>query len=635
MVECVGYISEIDHDKFLFHRGELLRADQLFGSHPLSDGNTSFTVYAPHAKSVHLTGDFCGWEDGLPMKRISEDGIFNVIASELTEGAMYKYLITSKTGQRLLKADPYAVCAELRPGTASKVYDLTGYEWQDKAWMRRRKMTRPLNNPINIYEMHLGSWMRKPNGSFHTYLEIAALLVPYLKEHAYTHVEMLPVMEHPYDGSWGYQTTGFFAATSRYGTPKALMAFIDACHQEGIGVIMDWVPCHFCRDAHGLAYFDGAPLYESDDPRQAINEQWGTNHFDVGRMEVRSFLLSNAYFWFEKYHVDGLRVDAVAFMLYHDYGRPSTGLSNASGGKENIEAVDFIRRMNQAISADFPGALMIAEESTTWPNVTAPVESGGLGFHLKWNMGWMNDTLKYFSLDYEQRSARHSLLTFSLMYAFSESFILPFSHDEVVHGKKSLIGRMPGDYVEKFENLKLLLCFQMTHPGKKLSFMGTELAHFIEWDYRRELDWFLLSYDRHRDFQWFTRTLNKLYLAEGALYKFDFSYAGFNWLECDNAAQSILIYERLGKIKRDTLTIVLNLQPHDYPVFRVGVSQSGEYELLLDSSERQFGGAHDRSMTSFLAEKIPWHGHNFSIQLPLFPLSCLILKKCKLKERSV
>lgn len=620
------YIKQLDIEKYIFHKGESFKSYEFFGCHRLNDGRYSFSVWAPNAKKVRLVGEFNRWQgEGYEMHRVSEHGIYNLILEEACEGQLYKYEIFSAKGKPLYKADPYAIEAELRPGTASKVATLPNYDWQDEAYMKRRRKTPPYKKPMNIYEMHMGSWMLKPDGSFHSYTELIDLLIPYLKSTHYTHVEFLPLMEHPFDGSWGYQTTGYFALTSRYGRPEDFMALVDALHQADIGVILDWVPVHYCRDAHGLSYFDGDNCYESAYKHIALNHQWGTNHFDFSRKEVWSFLISNAVFWFEKYHIDGLRVDAVAYMIYSDYGKP--GLDGVHGYTENPHAVAFVKKLNETIFSQFPNALMIAEESSAWPKLTHPIDKGGLGFNFKWNMGWMNDTLRYFSMDYEDRHHAHHLLNFSLMYAFNENYVLPFSHDEVVHGKKSLVDRMPGDYWQKFANLRVLLAYQMMHPGKKLSFMGTELAHFIEWNYKRELDWFLLDYESHNHFSKYVAKLNAFYLDEPALSEVDDSFKGFQWVDADNASQSVLIFERKGRLRKNDLLILLNLTPETYTHFEVGVKDNKAWTSCFNSDDLAYGGSGWAETAVYKPQKKKWHQRPYAISVKLPGLAAVVLKR--------
>lgn len=627
-----SHLEHYEMEKYLFHKGESYKSYEFFGAHRLDDQHYFFSVWAPNAKKVRIVGEFNDWNGiGYDMVKIDEGGIYNVILPNVKAGQLYKYEIFPQRGKPILKADPYAFTAELRPGTASKISEETNFEWRDQAWLKKRKRQKPYRKALNIYEMHMGSWMLKPNGLLHTYEEMAELLVPYLKENHYTHVEFLPLSEHPFDGSWGYQATGYFAPTSRYGTPEGLKTLINACHEADIGVILDWVPVHYCRDAHGLSYFDGNYCYESAYPGVAQNHQWGTNHFDFTRKEVWSFLISNAYYWFDQFHIDGLRVDAVAYMIYSDYGKP--GSDGVHGYTENKAAVAFVRKLNEVIFENFPNALMIAEESSAWPKVTHPVSEGGLGFNYKWNMGWMNDTLKYFSMEYEERKYHHQLLNFSLMYAFSENYILPFSHDEVVHGKKSLIGRMPGDYWQQFANLRVLMAYQMTHPGKKLSFMGTELAHFIEWNYKRELDWFLLKYEAHKQFKDYMTALNGLYVSEPALYEADDSFKGFQWLDADNADQCVLSYERKGKKRSDDLIVLINMTPKSYDKFFVGVKDAKAWEVKFNSDLPEYGGSGFMSATQYKPEKKKWQHRSYRLGVSLPGLSVVVLNKVKEGEK--
>ncbi len=627
-----SHLEHYEMEKYLFHKGESYKSYEFFGVHSLGDGKYSFSVWAPNAQRVRLVGEFNDWNGiGYDLVKISENGIYNVILSDAKAGQLYKYEIFPQKGKPILKADPYAFEAELRPGTASKIPEEKSFEWRDAQWLKQRKKQKPYRKPLNIYEMHMGSWMIKPSGLLHTYEEVASLLVPYLKENHYTHVEFLPLNEHPFDGSWGYQATGYFAPTSRYGSPDGLKYLINACHEANIGVILDWVPVHYCRDAHGLSYFDGNYCFESAYLSVAQNQQWGTNHFDFSRREVWSFLISNAIYWFDQFHVDGLRVDAVAYMIYSDYGKP--GSDGVHGYTENKSAVAFVKKLNEVVFERYPNVLMIAEESSAWPKLTHPVSEGGLGFNYKWNMGWMNDTLKYFALNYEDRKKQHQLLNFSLMYAFNENYILPFSHDEVVHGKKSLIGKMPGDYWQKFANLRVLMAYQMAHPGKKLNFMGNELAHFIEWNYKRELDWFLLKYEAHEQFKHYIKALNELYVSEPALYEIDDSFKGFQWLDADNAEQSVLSFERKGKKKKDDLIILINLSPKSYETFYIGVKEAKGWQVLFNSDEVQFGGAGFMKVPSCQWEKKKWQHRPYRLGVSLPGLSVVVLNKMKEGEK--
>ncbi|HQA58984.1 MAG TPA: 1,4-alpha-glucan branching protein GlgB, partial [Acetivibrio sp.] len=523
-----------DFDLHLFGEGNNHKIYEKLGAHPMTvDGieGTFFAVWAPCAKRVSVVGNFNQWDGRRhQMRSRGPSGVWELFIPGIGQGEIYKYEIKTPHNEIYVKADPYAFYSELRPNTASIVYDLNGYEWNDKDWMYERDHSNSFEKPMSIYEVHLGSWKRVSNdeNGFHTYRELADMLVEYVKDMGYTHIELLPIAEHPFDGSWGYQITGYYAATSRYGEPKDFMYFVDKCHQNGIGVIMDWVPAHFPKDGHGLARFDGTALYEHYDPRQGEHPDWGTHIFNYGRNEVKNFLISNALFWFEKYHIDGLRVDAVASMLYLDYGKKDgEWIPNRWGGKENVDAIEFMQQLNSTVYKYHPGVMMIAEESTSWALVTKPPYTGGLGFAYKWNMGWMNDFLRYMSMDSIYRKYHQNLITFSLMYAFSENFILVLSHDEVVHGKCSMINKMPGDYWQKFAGLRASYGYLYGHPGKKLLFMGGEFGQFIEWNYKQSLDWFLLDYDMHKKMQDYVRDLNKLYKSEKALYEVDFHFDGF------------------------------------------------------------------------------------------------------------
>ncbi|MDR1735073.1 MAG: 1,4-alpha-glucan branching protein GlgB [Oscillospiraceae bacterium] len=589
---------------YLFHQGTNARAYDFLGCHT-ADGRTVFRVWAPHAAQVAVLGDFNGWEEwnALPMTQISGNGIWEAITEEVPEYSAYKYQITPQQpplpgrDNRLQKADPYAFHAETRPGTASKVYHLPEYAWADEAWIQARAKQNIFERPMNIYELHAGSWRRFPDGNFFDYAKLAAELIPYVIEMGYTHIELMPLSEYPFDGSWGYQCTGYFAATSRYGTPEGLMHFVDECHANGIGVLMDWVPAHFPKDAHGLADFDGEPCYEYADYRKGEHKGWGTKVFDYGKPEVRSFLLSSAAFWLDKFHMDGLRVDAVASMLYLDYARKSGEWQpNRYGGNRNLEAEEFLRQLNQSLLTDFPGIIMAAEESTAYPMVTMPPSVGGLGFNFKWNMGWMNDTLKYIRQDPVMRSGCQNLLTFSFHYAFSENFILPISHDEVVHGKKSLIGKMPGDYAAQFAGLKLFLAHMTAHPGKKLLFMGQEFGQFIEWAYARELDWLLLDYPAHEQMRQYTKRLNHFYLNTPALWEMDTDPMGFAWLNGEDTSRSVISFLRRDKSGNE-LICVLNFTPVTYNDYLVPAplgkwhtvfSATGAEETIVPIPEKPF-----------------------------------------------
>ena len=592
----------------------------------------SFAVWAPNAQSVSVVGDFNGWDTSShPMNPQGSSGVWHAFIDGVEDGQCYKFYIVDKDGVTHYKADPYARYAQVRPNTASVTYDMNGFDWNDGAWIKNRSKTPPYDRPMNIYEMHVGSWKTHDDGTQLSYSELADEIVPYLKEMGYTHVELMPITEYPFDGSWGYQVTGYFAATSRYGTPKDLMYFVDKCHQNGISVIIDWVPAHFPRDEHGLARFDGTPIYEYPDPVKGEHKQWGTLVFDYGRKEVVSFLISSAFFWLEKYHIDGLRVDAVSSMLYLDYGREEW-LPNKYGGNENLEAVDFIKTLNKAIFQKFPNILMIAEESTAWPCVTHPVNDGGLGFNYKWNMGWMNDGLRYMSMDPYFRSTNHNLMTFSMMYAFSENYILPLSHDEVVHGKCSLVQKMSGLYEQKFESLKTFFMYTMAHPGKKLMFMGSEIAQFIEWRYYEGLEWNLLAFERHRQFKEFVKRLNAFYLENKPLWQIERSWEGFEWINADDNERSILSFVRKGKKAKDEIVVICNFTPVRYENYVVGVPRSGQYSVSFSSENEEFGGnGENRGIMS--AKKIKQNSMPYSISLDIAPMSAVYLKRTNKKQR--
>ncbi len=599
---------------------ERFYAYDVLGCHPCADGYV-FRVWAPHARAVSLVGDFNGWNTtASPMKRITDNGIWETVTADVQEYDAYKYYVVSADGRGVMKADPYAYHYETPPATASLVYTLDGYTWQDAAWQKRKAKTSPYESPMNIYEVHAGSWRRYADGNMLSYEKLADELIPYVEEMGYTHVELMPLAEHPFDGSWGYQVTGYYAPTSRYGTPHGLMQFVDRCHQHGIGVILDWVPGHFPKDECGVYRFDGEPCYEYADPRKGEHKEWGTCVFDFGRPEVRSFLISNALFWLEQYHIDGLRVDAVASMLYLDYNRrDGEWVTNGLGGRENLDAVAFLRDLNTAVFAAFPHTLMIAEESTAWPMVSRPVSDGGLGFNFKWNMGWMNDMLRYASMDPVYRSYHHNLLTFSFVYAFSENFVLPISHDEVVHGKGSLINKMPGSYEEKFAAVRLFLAYMMAHPGKKLTFMGSEFAQFSEWNYAQELDWLLLDYPAHRDMQRFVKALNHFYREQTPLWEQDLSWDGFQWIAHDDAAQSVIAFRRIDK-RGNELVAVCNFTPVGRTGYRIGLPEYAVYERVFSTDLVE-------NAVSVRAEQVAMHGLEQSAELDLPPLSLQFFKR--------
>ena len=613
-----------------------IRLWERLGSHPCSRGGQEgylFRVWAPHARQVALMGDFNGWDTGaLPMDRAA-DGVWELFVPGLKQYDSYKYAIHTQDGRILAKADPYAFHAELRPGTASKCYDLSGYAWGDAHWLAWRAKHLVYDSPLNIYEVHLGSWRRTGSGEFLSYREMVRWLVPYVKEMGFTHVELLPVTEHPLDDSWGYQCTGYFAATSRFGTPHDFMYLVDELHRAGIGVILDWVPAHFPKDAFGLYEFDGQPLYEYADPRKGEHADWGTRVFDYGRPEVQDFLIASALFWLKEYHIDGLRVDAVASMLYLDYGRPDgQWTANRYGGRENLEAVDFLRRLNESIFADHPDVLMIAEESTAWPKVSGPTYDGGLGFNLKWNMGWMNDICHYIKMDPYFRQFNHKDITFSLMYAFSENFVLPLSHDEIVHMKGSLLNKMPGTDPEKYAGVRAFYTYMLTHPGKKLLMMGSEFGQWNEWHFEQSLDWHLLEQqdedgERHRQLQRFFKAANALYLASPQLWQQDFSWQGFRWICADDASANTAIFLRCDK-KGRTLLIAVNFSPVFRDRYRIGVPWPGRYEEAFNTDAVEFGGA-GRCNPPMKSAYIPCHGFEQSIQADLPPLGAVILKCVK------
>ncbi|MDR3314186.1 MAG: 1,4-alpha-glucan branching protein GlgB [Oscillospiraceae bacterium] len=616
-------MKELEVPLYLFHQGNNARVYRFLGAHRLEDGSGAvFRCWAPHAKAVSVAGDFNDWDRKAdPMRRLNPQGVWEAAVQDVQPFAAYKFCVTGADGKQQLKDDPYAFHAESAPGTASKYYPLEGcYAWGDADWMALRTRWNPHAAPVNIYEVHLGSWRRFPDGEPFSYRKLAEELIPYAVGMGYTHLELMPVTEYPFDGSWGYQVTGYFAATSRYGEPKELMYFIDCAHRAGLGVLLDWVPAHFPRDTHGLARFDGEALYEHPDPRRGEHKQWGTLVFDYGRPEVCAFLISSAAFWLEQYHADGLRVDAVASMLYLDYDRKAgEWLPNRKGGRENLEAVAFLQALNRSVLTDFPGVIMAAEESTAWPMVTQPPAVGGLGFNFKWNMGWMNDCLRYFSMDGVYRKANHSALTFSLCYAFSENFILPLSHDEVVHGKCSLLSKMPGDYAEKFAGLRALLGYMIAHPGKKLLFMGQEFGQFIEWNYAQELDWILLEYETHRQLQAYIRALNHFYKANAPLWAIEDSWDGFAWISGDDDVNSVIAFRRIDATGRELLC-VCNFTPAAREGYRIGVPEKGEYRVVFTSDAAEYGGTGAGTAAAKTQSKA-MHGHAQSLALDLPGLS--------------
>lgn len=624
--------SENDVPLYLFHEGSNSNAYEYFGSHRKNKNTVVFRVWAPDAKNVSVTGDFNDWsETENPMKPLKNSGgVWEAEIKNIKPYDMYKYCITAADGRTLMKCDPYGFHMETRPGTATKYYEIDDcYEWHDEKWVEGRNGKNIYESPVNIYEIHAGSWKQYDDGNFYSYRALADSLVPYVKKMGYTHIEFMPLTEYPFDGSWGYQVTGYFAATSRYGEPKDLMYLVDKCHENGIGVILDWVPAHFPKDANGLYEFDGGPLYEYSDPRKGEHYGWGTRVFDFGKNEVRSFLMSSASFWLKKYHLDGIRIDAVASMLYLDYDRKDgEWVPNKNGGNENLEAVEFLQKLNENIFRDFPYAMMIAEESTSWPMVTKPVFSGGLGFNFKWNMGWMNDILRYFSLDGFFRKYNHDCITFSLFYAFSENFVLPISHDEVVHGKKSLIDKMPGSYDEKFAGVRAFLGYMMAHPGKKLMFMGQEFGQFIEWNYEKGLDWLLLDYPKHRALQNYFKKINEFYKANPAFWQIDYSWEGFSWISSDDKDNSVIAFRRIDE-KGKEIIVVCNFTNVERCDYRIGIPKKGAYKIVFNSDDVEFGGEGKGNKGKLKTESINMHGFEQSISLDLPPMSAIYIKKTR------
>lgn len=624
--------SENDVPLYLFHEGSNSNAYEYFGSHRKNKNTVVFRVWAPDAKNISVTGDFNDWsETENPMKQLKNSGgVWEAEIKNIKPYDMYKYCITAADGRTLMKCDPYGFHMETRPGTATKYYEIDDcYEWHDEKWVEGRNGKNIYESPVNIYEIHAGSWKQYDDGNFYSYRALADSLVPYVKKMGYTHIEFMPLTEYPFDGSWGYQVTGYFAATSRYGEPKDLMYLVDKCHENGIGVILDWVPAHFPKDANGLYEFDGGPLYEYSDPRKGEHYGWGTRVFDFGKNEVRSFLMSSASFWLKKYHLDGIRIDAVASMLYLDYDRKDgEWVPNKNGGNENLEAVEFLQKLNENIFRDFPYAMMIAEESTSWPMVTKPVFSGGLGFNFKWNMGWMNDILRYFSLDGFFRKYNHDCITFSMFYAFSENFVLPISHDEVVHGKKSLIDKMPGSYDEKFAGVRAFLGYMMAHPGKKLMFMGQEFGQFIEWNYEKGLDWLLLDYPKHRALQNYFKKINEFYKANPAFWQIDYSWEGFSWISSDDKDNSVIAFRRIDE-KGKEIIVVCNFTNVERCDYRIGIPKKGAYKIVFNSDDVDFGGEGKGNKGKLKTESINMHGFEQSISLDLPPMSAIYIKKTR------
>ncbi|RLL41302.1 1,4-alpha-glucan branching protein GlgB [Oceanobacillus piezotolerans] len=627
-----------EQDIYLFHQGTNYRSHQMLGCHSIEYQGVKgfrFAVWAPNAKEVFVAGDFNNWDGCMhALERITNEGLWVGFFTDIAPNMPYKYRIISKSGEVRMKADPYAKQSELRPKSASLTPEFSTYKWEDSDWQVRKKQYNPYESPINIYEVHLGSWKKKEDGAYYTYRELADELIPYVQTLGFTHIELLPLAEHPFDLSWGYQITGYFSVTSRYGKREDFKYFIDQCHKHDIGVIMDWVPGHFCKDDFALREFDGEPLYEYADPKKAEKRSWGTLTFDFGRPEVQSFLISNALFWIEEYHVDGIRVDAVASMLYLNFDRPDfeEKIYNSYGGEENLEAIAFIRKLNEVVFSYHPKTLMMAEDSSDVPLVTAPTYSGGLGFNYKWNMGWMNDMLKYMKKDPVHRKWHHNLLTFSYMYTYSENFLLPLSHDEVVHGKKSLLDKMPGDQWQQFANLRLLLGYMIAHPGKKLLFMGGEVGQYAEWKDKEQIDWHLLEYPLHHGIYTYIKTINHFYLEHPALFELDHDPNGFEWIDPHNVDQSIIAFRRKSNKSKEELIIVCNFTPNVYYDYKIGVPESGLYQEIFNSDKEQYGGSGQVNKDRHFSFPEKWHGLAQHIKIMVPPLAITIFKKMNEEE---
>ena len=616
----------------VFHTGDSVRAYDFLGAHLVNRNDKNgvvFRVWAPTARSVSVAGDFNNWNNEANYMYNIGYGVWEVFVEGVKEFCTYKYCIESEYGDRLMKADPYAFHAQTRPGQASVVYDIESYSWNDSEWFNKRKENNISSSPMNIYEIHAGSWRKYPDGNFFNYQKLADELIPYLKEMHYTHVQLMPIMEYPYDGSWGFQTTGYYAPTSRYGTPSDFMAFVDKLHGEGIGVILDWVPSNFPTDDFGLARFDGSPLYESNDPKTSKRDSWGTCLFNYARFEVTSFLVSCAMFWLDKYHIDGLRIGALSSMLYLDYGKTEGEWEpNKFGGKENLDAVDFVKRLNTAVHMYHPDVMMFAEENTSWPKLTHKIEDGGLGFDFKWNMGWMNDMLHYMSLNSMWRPFNHDSLTFSFYYAFSEKFLLPISHDEVSHGKGSLIKQMPGKYDEQFAGVRAFITYMYAHPGKKLVFMGTEIGQFDEWNHEEAIQWDLLEFEKHKKLRTFFKELNKFYLDCKPLYELDTVWKGFDWIHHDDYTNSVIAFKRTDK-NGDEIVSVCNFQPIRRDEYCIGVPKYGLYDEVFNSDEERFGGSGVVNGHNIKTEVMKIHGFDQGLSLTLPPLSVIYLRCAK------
>ena len=616
----------------VFHTGDSVRAYDFLGAHLVNRNDKNgvvFRVWAPTARSVSVAGDFNNWNNEANYMYNIGYGVWEVFVEGVKQFCTYKYCIESEYGDRLMKADPYAFHAQTRPGQASVVYDIESYSRNDSEWFNKRKENNISSSPMNIYEIHAGSWRKYPDGNFFNYQKLADELIPYLKEMHYTHVQLMPIMEYPYDGSWGFQTTGYYAPTSRYGTPSDFMAFVDKLHGEGIGVILDWVPSNFPTDDFGLARFDGSPLYESNDPKTSKRDSWGTCLFNYARFEVTSFLVSCAMFWLDKYHIDGLRIGALSSMLYLDYGKTEGEWEpNKFGGKENLDAVDFVKRLNTAVHMYHPDVMMFAEENTSWPKLTHKIEDGGLGFDFKWNMGWMNDMLHYMSLNSMWRPFNHDSLTFSFYYAFSEKFLLPISHDEVSHGKCSLIKQMPGKYDEQFAGVRAFITYMYAHPGKKLVFMGTEIGQFDEWNHEEAIQWDLLEFEKHKKLRTFFKELNKFYLDCKPLYELDTVWKGFDWIHHDDYTNSVIAFKRTDK-NGDEIVSVCNFQPIRRDEYCIGVPKYGLYDEVFNSDEERFGGSGVVNGNNIKTEVMKIHGFDQGLSLTLPPLSVIYLRCAK------
>jgi len=610
-----------------FHTSFTCDAYEYFGSHYDSQTRSVvFRVYAPHAEKVAVVGDFNGWNlSAHPMRKITKEGIWELVVNNVAMYQNYKYAITHRR-KTFLKQDPYAYHNQTNGETSSKIYQLDGFNWTDQAWLEQRNNTGTYDKPVNIYEVNLGSWKRYKDGNVYNYRHLADKLIPYVKKMGFTHIEIMPLTEFPFDGSWGYQVTGYFSVTSRYGVPQDFMYLVNKAHQNNIGIILDWVPAHFPKDEHGLYKFDGDFLYEYKDSEKREIKGWGTHKFDFGRTEVQSFLISNAVFWLDVYHADGLRVDAVSSMLYLDYDKKEGEWTpNIYGGNENLEAISFLKKLNESVFKNYPNTMMVAEESTAWPMVTKPTYLGGLGFNFKWNMGWMNDMIEYMETDPFFRKYKHKNITFSLHYAFSENYILPLSHDEVVHGKKSILNKMPGPYEEKFANVRVLLGYMMAHPGKKLNFMGYEIGQFTEWDYNKEIEWFMIEYEYHGKLNTYIKNLNEFYLKRSELWEVDYSWSGFKWISNDDYEQNIISFKRINK-NGDELIAVVNFSPTERHNYIIGVDE-GIYTEVFNSNDEEFGGTGTGNKDRLISSQGSVHGYNSFVSLTLPPLSIIFLEK--------